>query len=80
MAQFGLGTRTCIGRHISMLEMSKLLPRVIREFDFELVADDASRESGWTTRNFWFVKPKNFRVRVTRRTSVPGVAKVQKGE
>ncbi len=24
---FGLGSRTCIGRHISFLEMSKILPR-----------------------------------------------------
>ncbi|KAJ4125640.1 hypothetical protein NW765_001414 [Fusarium oxysporum] len=31
---FGMGARTCIGRHISILEISKLIPRLIRDFDF----------------------------------------------
>ncbi|KAL4981195.1 cytochrome P450 [Aspergillus desertorum] len=30
---FGLGSRTCIGKHISIPEMSKLIPRILREFD-----------------------------------------------
>lgn len=62
--QFGLGARTCLGRHISMLEMSKLIPRLVREFDFEFVGDG---EKDWTTVNTWFVKPKNFVVRIRRR-------------
>ncbi|OBT57364.1 hypothetical protein VE04_02759, partial [Pseudogymnoascus sp. 24MN13] len=33
---FGMGSRTCIGRNISLLEMSKLVPQLIREFDVEL--------------------------------------------
>ncbi|KAJ0143267.1 Biphenyl-2,3-diol 1,2-dioxygenase 3 [Fusarium oxysporum f. sp. albedinis] len=31
---FGMGARTCIGRHISILEISKLIPRLNRDFDF----------------------------------------------
>ncbi|KAK1771877.1 putative cytochrome p450 pisatin protein [Phialemonium atrogriseum] len=57
---FGLGSRTCIGRHISTLEMSKIIPRLLREFDFELERPE------WKTENFWFVKPKDFIVRVRR--------------
>jgi cytochrome P450 len=57
---FGLGSRTCLGRHISFLEMSKLIPRLVRHFDFEL--EHPGQE--WKTENFWFVKPTNFNVRV----------------
>ncbi|CRG89508.1 hypothetical protein PISL3812_06544 [Talaromyces islandicus] len=60
---FGLGARTCIGRHISALEMAKLIPVLVRDFDFDFSA--ASKE--WETENYWFVKPKDFRVRVHKR-------------
>ncbi|PSN62844.1 cytochrome P450 [Corynespora cassiicola Philippines] len=57
---FGLGSRTCLGRHISHLEMCKLLPYIIRSFDFELEHPERS----WSTHNLWFVKPTDFRVHV----------------
>lgn len=56
---FGLGSRTCLGKHISLLEIGKLIPRLVRTFDFELV-----RKDRWETSNYWFVKPGNFEVRV----------------
>ncbi|KAF2240729.1 putative cytochrome P450 pisatin demethylase [Trematosphaeria pertusa] len=60
---FGMGSRTCLGRHVSMLEMSKLVPRLVRDYDFELEGD----EKEWDTANFWFVKPVDFRVTVKAR-------------
>jgi cytochrome P450 len=60
--QFGIGSRTCIGRHVSMLEMCKLIPRIVRDFGFEL--DGAVRGKDWHTQNFWFVKPVDFKIRV----------------
>lgn len=60
---FGAGTRTCLGRHISLLEMSKLLPQVLRRFDFEL----CKPEREWRVRNYWFVMPSQFMCRVKRR-------------
>ncbi|KIW12757.1 hypothetical protein PV08_07943 [Exophiala spinifera] len=60
---FGLGSRTCIGRHISTLEMSKLIPQIVRDFDFELIDPE-----GWDTENSWFIKPTNFRVQVKVRS------------
>lgn len=60
---FGLGSRTCIGRHISFLEMSKLIPQIVRRFDFQLENPDKE----WQTENNWFVKPTDFRVRVQLR-------------
>ncbi|KAK7425512.1 hypothetical protein QQZ08_007953 [Neonectria magnoliae] len=61
---FGLGSRTCIGRHISTLEISKLIPRLLHEFDFELCKDGS-----WVTKNCWFVKPVGFEVYVSARSS-----------
>lgn len=63
--QFGLGSRTCIGRHVSMLEISKLMPRLIRDYDFAL--DGALQWDDWSTNNYWFVKPLDFKLRVQMR-------------
>ncbi|CAI6085610.1 unnamed protein product [Clonostachys chloroleuca] len=67
---FGLGSRTCIGRHISMLEMCKLIPRIVRDFDFQLDGSIANPNVSWKTTAYWFVKPRDFNVRVTPRQEV----------
>jgi cytochrome P450 len=64
--QFGMGSRTCIGKNISLLEMTKLIPQLVRNFDFELEKPD--RE--WETVNVWFVKQKNFNWRIKLRANV----------
>jgi cytochrome P450 len=46
---FGGGTRTCLGRNISMLEMSKLVPQVLRKFEFELTQP----EREWVLHDYW---------------------------
>ncbi|CAD6443462.1 0c9fd5bc-d3f3-4ba2-8127-3c0015f70ac3 [Sclerotinia trifoliorum] len=60
---FGMGSRTCIGKNISLLEINKLIPQLVRRFDFELDAD-VERNGGLVSLNRWFVKQKNFRGRV----------------
>ena len=60
--QFGQGSRTCIGKNISLLEISKAIPQVIRYMDFEL-----ENEGEWEILTHWFTKPKNFLIRVKRR-------------
>ncbi|KAK5058837.1 hypothetical protein LTR84_011101 [Exophiala bonariae] len=60
---FGSGSRTCIGKNISLLEISKMLPEMVRRFDFELADPDMQLE----THNAWFVKQKNFIVKVAKR-------------
>lgn len=62
---FGLGSRTCVGRHISMFEISKVLPVLVRDFEFELVGI----ENEWKTHNHWFVKPLDFKVKVKAKSS-----------
>ncbi|KAK8132120.1 cytochrome P450 oxidoreductase [Apiospora kogelbergensis] len=60
---FGLGSRTCIGRHVSTLEMYKLVPELIARYDFEL----AMPRSEWRSKNCWFVKPEKLPVKVLPR-------------
>ncbi|KOC11290.1 putative cytochrome P450 [Aspergillus flavus AF70] len=31
---FGAGVRTCIGKNLSLLEMSKVIPELYRQFEF----------------------------------------------
>jgi cytochrome P450 len=59
--QFGAGSRTCIGKNISLLEMTKLLPQLLLKFDFRPAGD-----SEWKTSSGWFVKQK-FQVKVVKR-------------
>jgi cytochrome P450 len=62
---FGMGSRTCIGKNISLLEMSKLVPQLLRTFDF--VLDESLRGREWETMNRWFVKQVDFKARVILR-------------
>lgn len=41
---FGAGTRICIGRHISMMEMMKLVPLLLRRWRIEWVGLNGSQE------------------------------------
>lgn len=61
---FGLGSRVCIGRNISLLEMNKVIPVIVQRFDFEFCPE--IRED-WSVKNRWFVKPVNFRAAVIKR-------------
>ena len=60
---FGMGTRTCIGKNIAILEMCKLVPELIRRYDMTLVEQEMKR------LNRWFVKPYDVRIRIKQRIS-----------
>ena len=62
---FGGGNRTCLGKNISMLEMSKVVPQVLRRLDFEL----SNPEKEWTMHDYWFVRQTGLICRVKRRES-----------
>ncbi|RFN52337.1 cytochrome p450 oxidoreductase [Fusarium flagelliforme] len=62
---FGAGARTCIGKNISLLEISKLVPYLVRNYDFQVVTDK------WESTNRWFVKPHGFEVLVKARSLLP---------
>ncbi|KAJ0107950.1 hypothetical protein J7T55_008085 [Diaporthe amygdali] len=57
---FGAGTRTCIGKNISILEISKVIPQLIRRYDFELARPGQPIDS----LNYWFVKQRNLLARI----------------
>lgn len=61
--QFGHGARTCLGKNISMMEMCKLIPQLVRKFDFRLADPDAELK----TYNAWFVKQADLKVTVSER-------------
>ena len=48
---FGAGTRTCIGKNISLIEIYKVIPSLLLEFDIQL----AEPHKEWHTKNSFFV-------------------------
>lgn len=63
MFQFGAGSRTCIGKNISLLEIYKLVPNFLLKFDIEL--EDPEKE--WKLHNAWFVKQLDFNAKFSER-------------
>ncbi|TXB97730.1 hypothetical protein FocTR4_00011814 [Fusarium oxysporum f. sp. cubense] len=63
---FGAGARTCIGKNISIMEMSKFVPQVLRQFDLEW----ASSEPRWRVKTYWFAKQTGLLVRFHRRDKI----------
>jgi cytochrome P450 len=61
--QFSAGARTCIGRHIAILETCKLIPALLRRFRLELAEPDKE----WEIVNYTFLKPKAVNVYFVRR-------------
>ena len=59
--QFGVGPRVCQGKNVAHLEMSKVIPQIIRTFDLEL-DDSLKGDKQWRSKNIWLVSPKGFKV------------------
>ncbi|KAI9798293.1 MAG: hypothetical protein M1833_004865 [Piccolia ochrophora] len=64
MFQFGMGARTCIGKNISLLEIYKVVPSILRRFEVNLA--DPSKE--WKLHNAWFIKQSEVYATFQRRT------------
>lgn len=64
MFQFGAGARTCIGKNISLLEIYKLVPTFLRNFEVELEKPGTE----WRTHNAWFVRQLDFNTKFRRRS------------
>ena len=60
---FGAGKRTCLGRHIAMLEMTKLVPALLLRYDMKL--DQPEKE--WRVINSWAVKQEGVNVLLSKR-------------
>ncbi|KAF5967706.1 cytochrome P450 monooxygenase [Fusarium bulbicola] len=59
---FGQGSRTCLGNNISLMELAKAIPQIVRHFDF--APDTESGDPEYATENVWFVKIREFYCKV----------------
>ncbi|KAJ4154034.1 hypothetical protein LMH87_010498 [Akanthomyces muscarius] len=60
---FGHGTRTCIGKNISLMEMGKFVPQIFRHFQIEWKAPSPE----WNLHAAWFWKQSDMLVSLTSR-------------
>ena len=60
---FGAGKRSCLGKNIAMLELSKVVPALLMRFEMEFVG----QEGGWRVENKWVLDQKGLMVRVRER-------------
>ncbi|RSL84570.1 hypothetical protein CEP51_003790 [Fusarium floridanum] len=49
---FGAGPRSCLGKNVSILEMSKAIPQIVQNFDIEI------QQGSWKHESWFFVKPE----------------------
>lgn len=66
MVKVGFGSRACIGKNISMMEIGKFVPQIFRQFDVEWASEDEE----WKTNTAWFWKQTNIIVRFTSRSKM----------
>ncbi|KAK5122380.1 hypothetical protein LTR85_003964 [Meristemomyces frigidus] len=48
---FGAGSRVCIGKNISLIEIRKIIPQLLRDFDMSIEGDKE-----WIVKNVWFTQ------------------------
>ncbi|KUI56974.1 Pisatin demethylase [Cytospora mali] len=63
MFQFGGGSHLCIGRNLALLEINKVCPRLLRDFNFELVHPDRELRA----RATFFVVQEGLEVYISRK-------------
>ena len=63
LLSFGAGKRTCLGRHIAMLELIKLVPALLMRYEMRL----AEPEKEWKIVNSWVVRQEGLNVLFGRR-------------
>ncbi|OQV03675.1 hypothetical protein CLAIMM_08691 [Cladophialophora immunda] len=63
MYQFGGGSHLCLGRNLALLEMNKLLPRLLRRYHFELLHPGRPLKHHTT----FFVVQEGLEVQISRR-------------
>lgn len=65
MMAFGGGTRTCLGKNIALIELHKLSPQLVWNYNFEFYDQNNTK---WHTRNTFFARQEGLVVRIKRRS------------
>ncbi|CEI61762.1 unnamed protein product [Fusarium venenatum] len=60
---FGMGSRSCIGKHLATVELYKYITQFFRYYDAEV----ANMAKPWRTNTQWFSLHQDFLVTITRR-------------
>ncbi|KAH7048299.1 cytochrome P450, partial [Macrophomina phaseolina] len=60
---FGYGSRTCVGKHLALVEIHKFVAQMLHQFDVELV----NKERPWVTHSMWFSYQAEMLVKVKER-------------
>ncbi|KAL8388159.1 hypothetical protein RB595_009416 [Gaeumannomyces hyphopodioides] len=63
---FGAGSRVCLGRHLGLVEVYKVVATLLARYEMDMVRP----EKEWWTRNGFFLRQKGLRVRMRRRDCV----------
>ncbi|KAH6983189.1 cytochrome P450 [Ilyonectria sp. MPI-CAGE-AT-0026] len=63
LTTFGMGSRSCVGRHLATVEMYKYIAQFFRHFDAESVRP----EKPWNTKSQWFAFQRQFHIKIKRR-------------
>jgi cytochrome P450 len=63
--QFGMGPRTYQGKNVALMALSKVIPQLVRTYDFEL--DEQLKDKEWKTLDYWIVKQQDFKCRLELR-------------
>jgi cytochrome P450 len=63
LLNFGAGSRKCLGKHISLIEIHKMVPQLLRTFKVELTYP----KKEWHICNHWFMQQEGLVYTLTRR-------------
>jgi hypothetical protein len=55
--------QSCIGKNISLMEMGKFVPQILRQFHLYWVSEKAA----WTVNTYWFARQSDLIVRFQTR-------------
>jgi len=58
-----MGSRSCVGKNLALVETYKYIAAFVRKFDAELVRP----EQPWKTKSQWFSFQKDFEIRLSER-------------
>ncbi|KAI4171233.1 MAG: hypothetical protein LQ343_004439 [Gyalolechia ehrenbergii] len=67
---FGGGSRACMGKYVAFLEIYKVIPAMLLEFDIDLVDQDVD----WVTMNRWTVRQNEILCRLKPRMKINKVS------